>query len=401
MDPSSYRPISLTAVACKVLERVVVDQMRHYLKSSSLLCNEQHGFVPNKSTVTNLLQCDTIIANYLNERKACDVFMLDFKRAFDQVFHAIQISKLWSLSFSSTLRSWLLDFLSNRSQFVSYAYAVSAPVNVTSGVIQGSVMGSLLFIIMINDLPENLTTMRMVLYADDRKAIEEANSCDDCCRNQHDLDAIYSWSIANRLPLSLPKCQCIHFGNNNTHHMYTMGGTAIASVDQCTDLGVVRSCDFKYALHISTTISKASRKWSMIRRVFSTRNHTFLKKLYMAYVRLILDYASVIWNPSAVGLEDDIKRIQRRFSNSINLLTSVWYDERLNFLGMETLKARRRHADLRFTYKVVYKIINIEPESVGLVRSQAPTRSHGTGLVVHLARNNTAGSSYKFRICKV
>ena len=260
MDPSSYRPISLTAVACKVLERVVVDQMRHYLKSSSLLCNEQHGFVPNKSTVTNLLQCDTIIANYLNECKACDVFTLDFKRAFDQVFHAILISKLWSLSFSSTLRSWLLDFLSNRSQFVSYAYAVSAPVNVTSGVIQGSVMGSLLFIIMINDLPENVTTMRMVLYADDGKAIEEANSCDDCCRNQRDLDAIYSWLIANRLPLSLPKCQCIYFGNNNTHHMYTMGGTAIASVDQCTDLGVVRSCDFKYALHISTTISKASCK---------------------------------------------------------------------------------------------------------------------------------------------
>ena len=94
MDPSSYRPISLTAVACKVLERLVADQMRHYLESSSLLCNEQHGFVPNRSTVTNFLQCDTIIANHLNERKVCDVFMLDFKRVFDQVSHAILISKL-------------------------------------------------------------------------------------------------------------------------------------------------------------------------------------------------------------------------------------------------------------------------------------------------------------------
>ena len=331
MDPSSYRHISLTAVACKVLERVVVDQMRHYLESNSLLCNKQHGFVPNRSTVTNLLQCDTIIANHLNERKACDVFMLDFERAFDQVSHDILISKLQSLSFSVTLRSWLLDFLSNRTQFVSYASAVSAPVNVTSGVIQGSVMGSLLFIIMINDLPENLTTMRMVQYADVGKAIGEANSCDDCCRNQRDLNAKYSWSIANRLPLSLPKCECIHFGNNNAHHVYTMGGTAIASVDQCTDLGVVRSCDFKYASHISMTIGKASCECGMICRVFSTRNHTFLKKLYMAYVRPILDNASVIWNPSAVGLEDDIERIQRRFSKSLNLLNSVSYDERLNF----------------------------------------------------------------------
>ena len=180
-----------------------------------------------------------------------------------------------------------------------------------------------------------------------------------------------------------------------------MGGTAIASVDQCTDFGVVRSYDFKYASHISTTIGKASRKCGMIHRVFLTRNHTFLKKLYKAYVRPIFDYASVIWNPSAVGLEDDIKRIQRHFSKSINLLNSVSYDERLNFLGMETLKARRRHADLRFTYKVLHKIINIKPESVCLVRSQAPTCSHGTGLVVHLAKNNTTGSSYKFRISKV
>ena len=180
-----------------------------------------------------------------------------------------------------------------------------------------------------------------------------------------------------------------------------MGGTAIVSVDQCTDLGVVRSCDFRYALHFSMTIGKASHKCGMIRRVFSTRNHTFLKKLYMAYVMPILDYASVIWNPSAVGLEDDIERIQRCFSKSINLLNSVSYDERFNFLGMETLKARRRHTDLRFTYKVLHKFINIEPESVGLVQSQAPTRSHGTGLVVHLARNNTTGCSYKFRISKV
>ena len=93
MDPSSYQPISLTAVAYKVLERVVVDKMRHYLESSSLLCNEQYGFIPNRSTVTNLLQCDTIIANHLNERKACDVFMLDFERAFDQVSQFLNYSR--------------------------------------------------------------------------------------------------------------------------------------------------------------------------------------------------------------------------------------------------------------------------------------------------------------------
>ena len=81
-DPSSYRPISLIAVASKVLERIVLQQLRDFLNiSNNLICKEQHGFMPNRSTTTNLLQCDAIIADHLNANEPCDVLQLDFSKA--------------------------------------------------------------------------------------------------------------------------------------------------------------------------------------------------------------------------------------------------------------------------------------------------------------------------------
>ena len=95
VDLSSYRAISLTAVASKVLERIVVQQLRDFLISNNLICKEQHGFMPNRSATTNLLQCDAIIADHLNINEPCDVLLLDFIRASDKVSHGILIAKLY------------------------------------------------------------------------------------------------------------------------------------------------------------------------------------------------------------------------------------------------------------------------------------------------------------------
>ena len=145
-SPSAYRPISLTDVACKLLERLVASEIRLYWSQHGLLCKEQCGFVPNRSTVTNLLQCDALIANYLNDNVPCDVFLLDFARAFDKVEHQILIEKLSGLNITGGLLLWIENFLQNRSQCVIYDGAISLPKPVRSGVIQGSVIGPTLFL---------------------------------------------------------------------------------------------------------------------------------------------------------------------------------------------------------------------------------------------------------------
>ena len=132
-------------------------------------------------------------------------------------------------------------------QFVSYNGDVSTPVSVTSGVVQGSIVGPQLFTMMINDLPKCAVTMRMLLYADDGKVMGKASSLQDCELNQNDLDAIYDWSVINQLPLYQPKSQCLHIGHKNGRPTYMLGGAPILAVEECTDLGVIRTSDFSYA----------------------------------------------------------------------------------------------------------------------------------------------------------
>ena len=114
--------------------------------------------MPHRSTVSNLLQCDALIANYLNNSVPCDVFLLNFSRAFDKVKHHTLIDKLRGLNIAGGLLRWLENFLQNRVQCVVYNGAVSLPKPVKSGVIQGSVIGPTMFLGFINDLPTEVST---------------------------------------------------------------------------------------------------------------------------------------------------------------------------------------------------------------------------------------------------
>lgn len=358
-----------------MLERIVVGQMQQHLSANSLLYSEQHGFVPKRSTVTNLLRSDTIIAQHLNKMEACDVILLDFTRAFDKVCHSVLLAKLFSLGISGKLHGWLSDFLSGRSQFVTYRGVESEPMPVTSGVVQGTVVGPYLFDITINDLPQQLKSVDLLLYADDGKAIGKATTPQDCQSLQADLDAMYDWSITNQLPFCLPKCQCMHMGHNNLRQIYTLGGRPIPTVEQCTDLGVVRTSDFMYATHINALIAKASRLSGMIYKAFSTRSEQFIKKLFVVYVRPVLEYASVIWSPSTISLQQDIERVQRRFTKRLHGMRPLPYEERLAHLHLESLTERRCRADLLTVYKVLHNALDVRPHNVGLQLSTASTRA--------------------------
>jgi hypothetical protein len=329
-SPSSYRPISLTAIACKVLERIVVDQLRTYLTDNSLISAAQHGFVPSRSTATNLLQCDLSIAQHLNQGDTCDLILLDYSKAFDSVQHNILLSKLSSFGIHGPLSAWLADFLKDRSQFVFYSGASSNVIPVTSGVIQGSVVGPLLFTLLINDLPLCISHSDIYMYADDVKLVNRSTSQHDCLCLQADLDAICKWSDTNGLQFNLQKNQCLHIGRGNHGHVYTLCGSPITVVESCSDLGLLRTRDFSYTAHVNSTIAKASRAAGMLHKVFATRSMDLQVKLYTTYVRPIVEYLTVIWNPESVSLSDSVERVQRRFTKRIHGLRWLPYEERLS-----------------------------------------------------------------------
>ena len=106
----------MTAVASKLLERIIADELSTYMSNNKLSADCQHGFMSHRSKVTNLLQCDTVISQHLNNKHACDVIALDFSRAFDQVSHSILYAKLSALGVCGKLHTWLVNFLTGRTE---------------------------------------------------------------------------------------------------------------------------------------------------------------------------------------------------------------------------------------------------------------------------------------------
>ena len=192
-NPSNYRPISLTSVVGKMLESIIADEIVEFLETNNLLLNSQHGFRHKRSCVTNLLEFFHKMFGIYDESKAIDILYLDFQKAFDKVPHRRLMSKVRALGIRGKVADWIENWLSNRKQRVVINGKASEWVDVTSGVPQGSVLGPLLFMIYINDLPEGIKSF-MSMFADDTKVLKRIEDEESCRELQNDLDMLQQWS---------------------------------------------------------------------------------------------------------------------------------------------------------------------------------------------------------------
>ena len=197
-----------------------------------------------------------------------------------------------------------------RCQRVKVNGSYSGTSSVVSGIPQGSILGPLLFILFINDLPENVKSICKI-FADDTKVYGNANSHDII---QSDLLSLLTWSDKWQLKFNLSKCSVLHMGkdNHNAYYMDENNSIELKSTMSEKDVGVTFGTNLKFDSHISTIVNKANQLTGLIKRSFTFLDKDTFVKLFKAIVRPHLEYANVIWHPALKRQQISIEKVQRR-----------------------------------------------------------------------------------------
>ena len=178
----------------KVMEKIVRENIVTFLTENNLVNSSQHGFMKGRSCLSALLSVyDELINNLSNCQPSCiDMIYLDFAKAFDKVDHGVLLHKLKSMGITGDLGNWLLNFLSDRKHFVRMPRGISNDGPVLSGVPQGTVLGPLLFLVLLSDISKDIHHSSVVSFADDTRVYHQIIDINDCSLLQNDLDNIYS-----------------------------------------------------------------------------------------------------------------------------------------------------------------------------------------------------------------
>lgn len=191
----NYRPVSLTSIICKMMESLVRNEIIENMKQNKLFSDKQFGFTSGRSTVLQLLHVLGKWTVILDSGGCIDVVYCDFMKAFEKVPHQRLLHKLEKYKISDQYNAWIRSFLLGRKQRVIVNGEESEWKDVSSGIPQCSVLGPILFVLYINDMPEVTSENTVIfLFADDTKAFRGIYHESDCTELQSDMHALQSWS---------------------------------------------------------------------------------------------------------------------------------------------------------------------------------------------------------------
>ena len=376
-DAANYRPVSLTSLYCKLLEHVIVSKTVNHLERYNILDDCQHGFRAKRSCETQILTLYHELAASLDKKIQTDMIILDFSKAFDRVPHQRLLKKVYHYGIRGTTYQWISSFLNSRTQQVLVEGQSSEKVPVVSGVPQGSVLGPVLFLIFINDLPEDINS-RTRLFADDCILYRQISSENDQQLLQEDLDRLATWEKTWGMEFHPQKCSDMRISRAKTPRtfQYHLKGVPLAEEQSSKYLGVDLQSNLSWKNHISRITKKSNNMLGFLRRNLRQASEETKAQAYFTMVRSNLDYCSTIWSPYQRDQKHQVEMVQRRsarfVTNRYRNTSSV--SDMLDYLGWESHETRRSKLQLIVLYKIVHRLIDI-PHTDYLTQTNSRTRS--------------------------
>ena len=355
--PSNYRPISLLSSIGKLMERIVFKHMYNFLHERKLINKYQSGFQPGHSTVFQLTEIYDRISKSLDERKYTCMVFCDISKAFDRVWHKGLLLKLTSYGFKNNFLKWLESYLTNRQQRVVLNSSKSAFLPIKSGVPQGSVLGPLLFLLYINDIADNLSSLTR-LFADDSSISSSSHNL-SVIENElnSDLTKLSKWAKDWLVTFNPNKTDIMLFTNRfvDIFPNVLFDNKQLQFVDTHKHLGVTLSSDGKWGAHIENLITKCTKMLGILRKLKFILSRTCLNRMYLSFVRPILEYADIVWDGMTDNQCNRLEIVQSEAARIVTGLTrSVKLESLYNEVGWAPLMQRRNEHKLINFFNIVW-----------------------------------------------
>ena len=303
LEVTNYRPISLLSNIDKIFEKIVHSRLTSFLNANNVLFNKQFGFRSKHSTSHALVSLTESIRSQLDAGNfSCSVF-IDLQKAFDTVDHEILIAKLHHYGIRGLASNWFKTYLSNRLQFVSISGKDSSLLPISHGVPQGSVLGPLLFLIYINDMPNAFRFCDTFLFADDTSLLLSDKNINTLESNLNiDLEHLSMWLISNKISINATKTETLFFKPirklcNSNPSLY-LSGQALPLSTNVKYLGIILDDKLSWTSHINSLASKLSKANGIISKLRHFLPQDTLLSIYYAFFFSHATYALSVWGQS-------------------------------------------------------------------------------------------------------
>lgn len=313
--PVEYRPINMLPIYEKILELSIHKQLLAYFEKNNIFYKFQSGFRKCMSTETAVQYLISKWKKILDSDETIITVMLDLKRAFETIDRAILLRKLQSYGVTGTALQWISSYLTGRKQVTKVDGELSDEISVDIGVPQGSVLGPLLFIVYINDMPDNLKKSFINLFADDTLLWYHGKNFNDVCNTVNiDLQCLSEWFKINKLKLNVTKTQCMIIASskvkiNNLLRAYPESKILLDEIEinyetNVKYLGVYIDQELKFNDHVNIMQKKISKKLGYLSRIGKNLDMQTRNLVYKTIIAPHFEYCSTImWCTSDCNLK--------------------------------------------------------------------------------------------------